>query len=66
MPAIGEAVCYTSISGMRYDATVKAVRPRDRLDIDVDAGVADPVRLTDIEWVERRSFATRGTAGPKE
>lgn len=65
MPVIGETVCYMSMSGMRYDALVKAVHPNGHLDLEVKIDPRQRVPLTDIEWIEQHSFATRGTAGPK-
>lgn len=65
MPAIGETVRYTSVSGLRFDAIVRNVHANGRLDIEVDAGSRKPVPLTDIEWIPEQNFATRGTAGPK-
>lgn len=65
MPAIGETIRYTSVSGMRFDAIVRQVHPNGRLDLVVDAGASKPVLLTDIEWIAEQNFATRGTAGPK-
>lgn len=65
LPAINETVSYMSMSGMHYEAKVRQVHPNGRIDIDVDAGTRQPVLLTEIEWIEQRSFATRGTAGPK-
>lgn len=65
MPAIGETVSYMSLSGMFYDAVIKHVSPNGRLAIDVNAGVREPVHFIDIEWIDQRNFATRGTAGPK-
>lgn len=64
MPAISDTVEYVSMSGTRYDATVTHMRPSGRLDLAVHIGARNPVPLANIEWIEKRSFATRGTAGP--
>lgn len=65
MPSVNETVCYMSMSGMRYEALVKTVHPNGRLDLEVKIDPRQRVPLTDIEWIEERNFATRGTAGPK-